>query len=102
MQFHRLPSSFSGTRTTTSKGCRVPDAHHEHALVTVAIIKEGIETGVFEAGNPALAARAIMGMLQWVKRWYKPSGALGVDSVTEEFCELALRMLGARSGGLLR
>jgi len=60
-----------------------------------SIILEGVKSGNFTVGNPAIASRAIMGMLQWVKRWYRHSGELGVEAVATEFCELALRMLGA-------
>ncbi len=76
------------------------EAQFNHRLT--AIIKDGIRAGEFETGNAALASRAIMGMLQWIKRWYRNTGELSVDEVTDEFCDLALRMLrppAARSSG---
>jgi hypothetical protein len=57
------------------------------------IVKAGVKAGSFEAPNPAVASRAIMGMLQWVKRWYRPTGALGVDQLASQFQALALKML---------
>jgi len=60
-----------------------------------SIIKDGVKSGEFKVDNPVISSRAIMGMLQWVKRWYKTSGELSVKTVTEEFCELSLNMLGA-------
>lgn len=60
-----------------------------------SIIKDGVESGEFKVTNPVIASRAIMGMLQWVKRWYKTSGELSVETVAAEFCELSLNMLRA-------
>ena len=64
-----------------------------------AIIKDGVEAGAFNARNPALASRAIMGMLQWVKRWYRNTGDLGVETVAAEFSGMAMRMLNANPFG---
>lgn len=62
-----------------------------------SIIKDGIGEGAFHANDPQLASRAVMGMTQWVKRWYRPSKELSADEIANEFCELALRMVGFRS-----
>lgn len=62
-----------------------------------SIIKDGVRAGTFKVSNPVVASRAIMGMLQWVKRWYRSSGQLSVETVAEEFCVLALRMLDAQN-----
>ena len=62
-----------------------------------AIIKDGAKAGTFNVANPVLASRAIMGMLQWVKRWYHNTGELGVETVAEEFSVLALQMLNFKA-----
>ncbi|MBV7484564.1 TetR/AcrR family transcriptional regulator [Bordetella sp. BOR01] len=62
------------------------------------IVTAGVQAGVFHVDNPGMASRAIMGMLLSVKRWYRPSGSLGVDAIAEQFCDFALRIVGY--GGL--
>jgi len=58
------------------------------------IVTAGVQAGVFHVDNPGMASRAIMGMLLGVKRWYRPSGGLGVDAIAEQFCDFALRIVG--------
>lgn len=59
------------------------------------IIEEGVEQGVFLAEQPQLASRAVMGMTQWVRRWYRAAADPAPEVVAEQFCTFALRMLGA-------
>lgn len=58
-----------------------------------AIIEDGVKSGEFVNQNPQLASRAVMGMTQWVRRWYRP-GETTPEQVVDEFCALSLRMLG--------
>lgn len=57
------------------------------------IIEDGVTAGIFEASHVELTSRAVMGMTQWVRRWYRPSSDLDSEEVVAEFCELALRMV---------
>jgi TetR/AcrR family transcriptional regulator, cholesterol catabolism regulator len=63
---------------------------HEHLT---AIIEDGAKQDLFRIKHPQLASRAVMGMTQWVRRWYRPTD-VPPDDVAEEFCRLALQMLG--------
>lgn len=58
------------------------------------IVIAGVASAEFQVNNPSLAARAIMGMLLGVKRWYRASGELTADEIAEQFCEFALRTVG--------
>ncbi|GAB7541519.1 TetR/AcrR family transcriptional regulator [Cupriavidus sp. 8B] len=59
-----------------------------------AIIEDGAAQGVFLTDQPQLASRAVMGMTQWVRRWYRTNVDPAPEVVVEQFCEFALRMLG--------
>lgn len=58
-----------------------------------AIIEDGVAAGVFEASHVEVTSRAVMGMTQWVRRWYRPSSEMDGEAVADEFCELAMRMV---------
>ena len=60
------------------------------------LIYQGLSQGVFECIDPALAARALLGMMNWTITWYKPEGHLSADEIAENIADLALRGLLAR------
>ena len=59
------------------------------------VIVEGTRRGEFVAGDPKLAALALLGMCTWVHRWYRPRGRLGESAVADDFAGRAIRMLTA-------
>jgi len=55
------------------------------------IVKEGIETGVFEASHDAtFCVLAILGMLNWVPEWFSPSGNRSADEVADALANVVL------------
>jgi hypothetical protein len=53
------------------------------------IIIEGIEQGYFRQVNPKLQANAIIGMCNWLYRWYKPGkSSFRSDEIAEQFTSL--------------
>ena len=53
------------------------------------IIMQGIEQGYFRRVNPKLQANAIIGMCNWLYRWYKPGkSSLTPDEIVEQFTDL--------------
>jgi AcrR family transcriptional regulator len=53
------------------------------------IIKEGIEQGYFRRVNPKLQANAIIGMCNWLYRWYKPGkSSFTPDEIIDQFTSL--------------
>ena len=60
------------------------------------IIIEGMEQGYFRQVNPKLQASAIIGMCNWLYRWYKP----GKSSFTPD--EIVDQFTGLLENGLLR
>lgn len=60
------------------------------------IVAEGIEQGYFRRVNSQLHANAIIGMCNWLYRWYEPGkSGFSSDDIVEEFTDLI-------EGGLLK
>lgn len=57
------------------------------------MIQEGLDQGLFDCSDPALAARYILGVLNWTITWYRPNGILPVESVAAQYTQLFLRGL---------
>ena len=57
------------------------------------LIIEGQKAGVFHAENPSLAAKALLGMINWLVMWYRPSGPLTPQEIGDYFARVALRSL---------
>jgi AcrR family transcriptional regulator len=55
------------------------------------ILQQGIEEGEFRADlDVQVTAYGLLGMLNWLYKWYDPQGRLGVTEVAAQFTALAL------------
>jgi AcrR family transcriptional regulator len=55
------------------------------------ILREGIDNGEFRADlDIQVASYGLLGMLNWLYKWYDPQGRLSVHQVAEQFITLAL------------
>jgi AcrR family transcriptional regulator len=59
------------------------------------IVQEGIRSGVFRDVPPRLVVFGLLGMVNWVHKWYNPSGRWGAEEISAAFLSLI-------EGGLLR
>ncbi|HKW91923.1 MAG TPA: TetR/AcrR family transcriptional regulator [Methylomirabilota bacterium] len=59
------------------------------------IVQEGIRTGAFRDVPPRLVVFAVLGMVNWVHKWYNPRGRWGAEEVSAAFLSLI-------EGGLVR
>ncbi|HEX7786188.1 MAG TPA: TetR/AcrR family transcriptional regulator [Methylomirabilota bacterium] len=59
------------------------------------IVEEGIRSGVFREMSPRLVVFALLGMVNWVHKWYNPRGRWGAEEISAAFLSLI-------EGGLLR
>jgi TetR/AcrR family transcriptional regulator, cholesterol catabolism regulator len=59
------------------------------------IVEEGIRSGVFREVSPRLVVFAVLGMVNWVHKWYNPRGRWGAEEISAAFLSLV-------EGGLLR
>jgi len=57
------------------------------------LIAEGQAEGLFHAEDPSLAAKALLGMINWLVMWYHPSGRLTPEEIGDYFARVALRSL---------
>jgi AcrR family transcriptional regulator len=60
-----------------------------------AIVVEGIRSGVFRDAPPRLVVFGLLGMLNWLYKWYNPAGRWGAEEVSAAFLDLV-------EGGLVR
>jgi AcrR family transcriptional regulator len=55
------------------------------------IVREGMKTGEFRADlDVQVVSYGLLGMLNWLYKWYDPRGRLGVREVAGQFSALAL------------
>lgn len=59
------------------------------------IIQQGIDDGRFRPGDPKMVGFAIMGAVNWISKWYNPSGPMTSQEIGERFADYLV-------GGLLR
>jgi TetR/AcrR family transcriptional regulator len=66
------------------------------------LIVAGIQSGEFIPCDAALAARAILGALNWSVRWFSHEGPLTASQIAEEFSYFLIRGLTAKPSALRR
>ena len=59
------------------------------------IIQQGIDEGRFRQGDPKMVAFAIMGAVNWLTKWFDPSGPLTSEQIGQSFADYLV-------GGLLK
>lgn len=59
----------------------------------VGLLKDGREAGAFEFDDAATTARGILGMVNWMARWYRPDGRQTAVEITGDFAATLLRGL---------
>ena len=60
------------------------------------ILTEGIRRGECTAADPALAARAMLGALNWTVTWFDPAGPQNAAAVAAQMADLLVRSVAAR------
>ena len=60
------------------------------------ILQEGVDSGDFRAVHLPTASRAALSMLNWMARWFDPSGPERATDVAARYAELLLDGLGRR------
>ena len=63
------------------------------------ILQEGVDSGDFRAVHLPTASRAALSMLNWMVRWFDPSGPERATDVAARYAELLLDGLGRRAAG---
>jgi TetR/AcrR family transcriptional regulator, cholesterol catabolism regulator len=60
-----------------------------------SLVVDGVKQGVFRDVAPRLVVFGLLGMLNWVYKWYNPRGRWGAEEISSAFLSLV-------EGGLLR
>jgi len=60
-----------------------------------SLVIDGVKQGVFRDVPPRLVVFGLLGMLNWVYKWYNPRGRWGAEEISSAFLSLV-------EGGLLR
>jgi len=67
-----------------------------YELMVSGIIAEGINAEAFADLPAAIAARGVLGMVNWGYTWFDPKGAMTADEIADVFIAIALRGLERR------
>ena len=62
------------------------------------VVRAGAEAGVFSCPEPRVAALALVSLGVDVARWYRDEGGWTPAQLGEHYADLALRVVGARTG----
>jgi hypothetical protein len=57
------------------------------------VLSEGVKAKLFVCDDPALATRALLGILNWTITWYRPDGPLTIEQIADQYAELLLNGL---------
>ncbi len=57
------------------------------------VLEEGVSSGSFSCDDPVLAARAVLGIMNWTITWYRPDGPLEIDQIADHYSNLLLKGL---------
>lgn len=52
------------------------------------IVHEGIDAGVFCSIDVSIAVHGLLGMVNWMTRWYRPEGRLSAPQIADMFADL--------------
>ncbi len=67
----------------------------EHEQALRQIIADGVAKGAFRAVDIDVTSRAVLSMLNWMVRWFKPGKGRRAASFAQDYCDL---MLGGLRG----
>ena len=64
-----------------------------------SVVVEGVRRGVFRDVPPRLVVFGLLGMLNWLYKWYNPRGRWGAEEISAGFLSLVEGGLLRRQGG---
>jgi AcrR family transcriptional regulator len=57
------------------------------------VLSEGVAAKLFKCDDPALSARAILGIMNWTITWYRSNGPLEIEQIADHYSNLLLNGL---------
>ena len=73
---------------------RIRELRDAYEAALKDLIEAGMREGVFRVEDADLAAKFVLGALNWTYQWYRPGGRLGPEELGRVFCPLVLGALG--------
>jgi AcrR family transcriptional regulator len=67
-----------------------------------SLISAGVRSGEFATGDPALAARAMLGALNWSVQWFRPDGPQTATEIAEGLADYLIQGLLAKQNSRMR
>lgn len=52
-----------------------------------AILRQGMDDGLFTKGDPKMMEFAIMGAVNWISKWFDPAGPMTSDQIGDAFAD---------------
>ena len=57
------------------------------------VLSEGVKAKLFKYDDPALATRALLGIMNWTMTWFSPGGPLTIEQIADQYSNLILHGL---------
>jgi AcrR family transcriptional regulator len=92
--FTAMLVGFGGLWPPSARDAAVERRDHYEGMLR-EIVAAGIRSGDFRRVDVPTASRAALSMLNWMSRWYDPTGRVRAATVAEGYAELLLDGLGA-------
>jgi len=68
----------------------VRQQRERYAALFLAIIEDGIKRGEFRALDPRISALGMIGMCNYLFRWYRPDGRLEPEQIADDLTDMLL------------
>ena len=85
------------TRTNASSFWKeIVGMRDRYETLVRGIIRNGKESGVFRNVSEKMAGFALLGMLNWIVRWYSPSGGKSIEDIARLWADIFLNGIKER------
>ena len=68
----------------------VRQQRERYAALFLAIVEDGVNRGEFRAIDPRISALGMIGMCNYLFRWYRPAGRLRPEQIADELTDMLL------------
>lgn len=68
----------------------------DHELLLRRILDQGVEEGTFTDIDPVVVGRAVLSMLNWMVRWFRPGGDSRAEDVAQQYYTLLIGGISRR------
>jgi TetR/AcrR family transcriptional regulator, cholesterol catabolism regulator len=68
----------------------VRQQRERYAALFLTIVEDGVNRGEFRAIDPRISALGMIGMCNYLFRWYRPDGRLGPEQIADELTDMLL------------